>query len=60
MMTPENLNVSWVQPSQLLGNLKEYVVQYKQVGCPPGQVFHWVKVNKNQTRAFFKGTFEYL
>lgn len=60
LMNPEHLNVSWKPPSQLLDNLREYVVQYKEVGCPAGKAFDWVKVNKSQTRAFFRGTFDYL
>lgn len=59
-MNPDNLTVSWKRPSQLFDNLREYVVQYKEVGSPPGQAFDWVKVDKSQTRAFFRGTFEYL
>ncbi|XP_073351307.1 interleukin 12 receptor, beta 2a, like [Pagrus major] len=57
-MNEENLTVSWDLPSQLFDTLKEYVVQYKQAGCPLGQAFHWVKVNKSQTTAFFKGQFK--
>ncbi|XP_030262992.1 interleukin 12 receptor, beta 2a, like isoform X2 [Sparus aurata] len=57
-MNEENLTVSWNLPSQLSDTLKEYVVQYKQAGSPLGQAFDWVKVNKSQTAAFFKGQFK--
>ncbi|XP_070704071.1 interleukin 12 receptor, beta 2a, like [Pempheris klunzingeri] len=57
-ITEEYLSVSWAVPSQLSDNLKEYVVQYKQAGCPPGQGFDWVKVNKSQTTTIFKGQFK--
>ncbi|XP_029365342.1 interleukin 12 receptor, beta 2a, like isoform X2 [Echeneis naucrates] len=57
-MNEANLTVSWNQPSQHTDNLKEYVVQFKQAGCPPGKGFGWVKVLKNQTTAFLKGHFE--
>nr|XP_046270741.1 interleukin 12 receptor, beta 2a, like isoform X2 [Scatophagus argus] len=57
-MNKENLTVSWDLQSQLSDTLKEYVVQYKQAGCDPGQAFDWVKVTKNQTTAFFKGQFK--
>ncbi|XP_063759627.1 interleukin 12 receptor, beta 2a, like isoform X2 [Eleginops maclovinus] len=50
-MNAENLTVSWDSSSQLSDNLKEYVVQYKQIGSPPGQGFDWVK---SQRTAFFK------
>ncbi|XP_022071259.2 interleukin 12 receptor, beta 2a, like [Acanthochromis polyacanthus] len=56
-MNQENLTVSWDQPSPFPDNLKEYVVQYKQAGCSPGRGFDWIKVNKSQTAAFFKGQF---
>lgn len=56
-MNEENLTVSWDLHSQLSDNLKEYVVQYKQAGCPPGQGFDWIKVTTNQT-VFFKGMFD--
>ncbi|XP_036943815.1 interleukin 12 receptor, beta 2a, like [Acanthopagrus latus] len=55
-MNEENLTVSWNLPSQLSDTLRQYVVQYKQAGHPQG--FDWVKVNKSQTAAFFKGQFE--
>ncbi|XP_042360621.1 interleukin 12 receptor, beta 2a, like [Plectropomus leopardus] len=57
-MNKENLTVSWDEPSQLSDNLKEYVVQYKQAGCPPGQGFDWVKVNKNHTVGILKGQYK--
>uniref|UniRef100_UPI0037E7C83A interleukin 12 receptor, beta 2a, like n=1 Tax=Semicossyphus pulcher TaxID=241346 RepID=UPI0037E7C83A len=57
-MTEENLTVSWERPSVLSDYLKEYVVQYKQAGCPLSQGFDWVKVNKNQTTATFEGRFQ--
>ncbi len=57
-MNEENLTASWDLLSQLSDNLKEYVVQYRQAGCPPGQGFDWVKVSKNQTTGTFKGLFD--
>ncbi|XP_035471460.2 interleukin 12 receptor, beta 2a, like isoform X1 [Scophthalmus maximus] len=57
-MNEENLTVSWDLPTPLSPHLKEYVVQYKQAGCPPGQGFDWVKVTKSQTSVFFKGQFK--
>ncbi|XP_063759628.1 interleukin 12 receptor, beta 2a, like isoform X3 [Eleginops maclovinus] len=54
-MNAENLTVSWDSSSQLSDNLKEYVVQYKQIGSPPGQGFDWVK---SQRTAFFKGHYK--
>ncbi|XP_051244222.1 interleukin 12 receptor, beta 2a, like [Dicentrarchus labrax] len=54
----ENVTVSWDLPSISLKDLKEYVVEYKQAGCPPGQGFDWVKVNKSQRTAIFKGQFK--
>ncbi|XP_041813929.1 interleukin 12 receptor, beta 2a, like [Chelmon rostratus] len=57
-MNEENLTVFWDLPSRLSDNLKEYVVQYKQAGSPPGQEFDWVKVNKSNTTASFKGQFK--
>lgn len=59
-MNEENLKVSWNLPSQLSDTLKEYVVQYKQAGSPLGQAFDWVKVNKSQAAAFFKGLFDLI
>lgn len=56
-MNEEYLTVSWDRPSQFSDNLKEYVVQYKQAGCPPGKGFDWFKVNKTQTTGIFKGLF---
>ncbi|XP_056258620.1 interleukin 12 receptor, beta 2a, like [Seriola aureovittata] len=56
-MNEVNLTVSWDLPSQHTDNLKEYVVQYKQAGCPTGKGFDWIKVKKNQT-VFFKGPFK--
>ncbi|XP_029294568.1 interleukin 12 receptor, beta 2a, like isoform X2 [Cottoperca gobio] len=56
-MNEENLTVSWGLSTQLSDNLKEYVVQYKQAGGPPGQGFDWVKVKKNQTTGLFKGRY---
>ncbi|XP_074513020.1 interleukin 12 receptor, beta 2a, like isoform X2 [Sebastes fasciatus] len=58
-MSEENLTVSWDLPSQPSDNLKEYVVQYKHAGSPPGRGFHWIKVNKSQTTVFFKGQYEW-
>lgn len=57
-MIEENLTVSWNLTSQFSDNLNGSVVQYKQAGCPPGQGFDWIKVNKNQTTGFFKGLFD--
>lgn len=57
-MNEVNLTVSWNLSSWPSDNLKEYVVQYKQVGCPPGKGFAWVRVKENQTTAFFKGDFK--
>lgn len=56
-MSLEGITVSWKVPPQFSNNLKEYVVQYKQAGAPLGHTFSWVKVNKSQTAAFFKGLF---
>ncbi|XP_034046165.1 interleukin 12 receptor, beta 2a, like isoform X2 [Thalassophryne amazonica] len=56
-MNEENLNVSWNPPSEPSDNLKEYVVQYKQVGQPPPQGFDWDRVKKGQTRKVLKGRF---
>ncbi|XP_018527468.1 interleukin 12 receptor, beta 2a, like [Lates calcarifer] len=53
-MHEENLTVSW-DPTK---HSEEYVVQYKQVGCPPGQGFDWVKVPENKTTVFLKGQFK--
>lgn len=58
-MSEENLTVSWDLPSQPSDNLKEYVVQYKRAGSPPGRGFNWIKVNKSQTTVFFKGQYEW-
>ncbi|XP_070778526.1 interleukin 12 receptor, beta 2a, like [Enoplosus armatus] len=57
-MNEENLTVFWDLPSRPPDNLKEYVVQYKQAGSPPGQGFDWIKVDKNQTTGIFKGQFK--
>ncbi|XP_029912967.1 interleukin 12 receptor, beta 2a, like isoform X2 [Myripristis murdjan] len=57
-MNSESLNVSWDPPPQLADNVKEYVVQYKQAGLPPGKGFDWVRVNSSQTTATVKGQFE--
>ncbi|KAL3987216.1 myelin associated glycoprotein [Sarotherodon galilaeus] len=56
-MNKENLSVSWDPPSDV-SELKEYVVQYKQAGSPPGREFDWIRVNKSQNRTFFKGQFQ--
>uniref|UniRef100_I3J1D8 Interleukin-12 receptor subunit beta-2 n=1 Tax=Oreochromis niloticus TaxID=8128 RepID=I3J1D8_ORENI len=56
-MNKENLTVSWGPPSDV-SELKEYVVQYKQAGSPPGREFDWIRVNKSQNTAFFKGQFQ--
>lgn len=53
-MNEDNLTVSW-DTLTLSDNLKEYVVQYKQAECPPGQDFDWLKLNKSLTTGFFKG-----
>uniref|UniRef100_A0A3Q4GW48 Fibronectin type-III domain-containing protein n=1 Tax=Neolamprologus brichardi TaxID=32507 RepID=A0A3Q4GW48_NEOBR len=53
LMNKENLSVSWNPPSDV-SELKEYVVQYKQAGSPPGRQFDWIRVNKSQNRTFFK------
>ncbi|XP_041831845.1 interleukin 12 receptor, beta 2a, like [Melanotaenia boesemani] len=55
-MNEENLTVSWDPATQFSDDLKQYVVQYK--ACPPGQGFDWIKVDKSQTTAFFKGPFK--
>ena len=57
-MDAEILTASWDLPSQLSDNLREYVVQYKQAGCLPGEGFDWVKVNKSQAMGTFKGLFD--
>ena len=57
-MTEDNLTVSWDSSSQMLDNLKEYVVQYKQAGRPRGQAFDWIRVNKSHTSAFMTGLFD--
>ncbi|XP_049925815.1 interleukin 12 receptor, beta 2a, like [Epinephelus moara] len=57
-MNEDSLTVSWGLPSQLSDNLKEYVVQYNQAGCPPGRQFDWIKVNKSQTTGIFKGQYK--
>lgn len=54
-MHEENLTVSW-DPTK---HSEEYVVQYKQVGCPPGQGFDWVKVPENKTTVFLKGFYDF-
>lgn len=54
-MNEGNLTVSWGPASH---DLKEYVVQYKQAGCPPGQGFDWIRVNKSQEKALFQGQFQ--
>lgn len=56
-MSLKDITVFWKVPPQFSNNLKEYVVQYKQAGAPLGHAFSWVKVNKSQTTAFFKGLF---
>lgn len=56
-MSLNNITVSWKEPPQLSNSLKEYVVQYKQAGAPLGHAFSWLKLNKSQTTAFFKGLF---
>uniref|UniRef100_A0A3Q0RLQ6 Fibronectin type-III domain-containing protein n=1 Tax=Amphilophus citrinellus TaxID=61819 RepID=A0A3Q0RLQ6_AMPCI len=50
-MNEENLTVSWDPPSQVSDDLR-YVVQYKQAGCPPGQGFDWIRVNKSQFQKY--------
>ncbi|XP_078140932.1 interleukin 12 receptor, beta 2a, like [Centroberyx gerrardi] len=57
-MDSESLGASWDLPSQLSDDLKEYVVQYKQAGCPPVQGFDWVRVHKSQATGSLKGHFE--
>lgn len=59
-MNFKNLMVSWNVPPQLSDGLKEYVVEYKQAGSPLGQAFDWVKLNKSQTTAFFRGLFRLI
>ncbi|XP_019958364.2 granulocyte colony-stimulating factor receptor-like isoform X3 [Paralichthys olivaceus] len=56
-MNEANLTVTWDLPSKPLYKLKEYVVQYKQVGSPLGKGFDWVKVTNSQTTVFFEGQF---
>ncbi|XP_054463478.1 interleukin 12 receptor, beta 2a, like isoform X2 [Anoplopoma fimbria] len=58
VMNEENLTVSWDLPSQLSDNLKEYVVQYKEAGGPPGRGFDWIKVEKSQKTGIFKGRYK--
>ncbi|KAK5608335.1 Transportin-2 [Crenichthys baileyi] len=55
-MNEQNLTVSWNLPSKFFDSVKQYVVQYKE--CQPGDSFDWIKVDKNQTTAFFRGTFK--
>ncbi|KAM9392839.1 interleukin 12 receptor, beta 2a, like isoform 2-T2 [Pholidichthys leucotaenia] len=55
-MNGENLTVDWDDPSKFSDELKEYVVEYKEVGSPPGEGFDWAKVIN--TTAFFKGQFK--
>ncbi|XP_028268760.1 interleukin 12 receptor, beta 2a, like [Parambassis ranga] len=57
-MTEETLTVSWTLPQHLTDNVKEYVVQYKEVGSAPGRGFDWIKVNKSQKTGGFKGQFK--
>nr|XP_019958364.1 PREDICTED: interleukin-6 receptor subunit beta-like isoform X2 [Paralichthys olivaceus] len=56
-MNEANLTVTWDLTSKPLYKLKEYVVQYKQVGSPLGKGFDWVKVTNSQTTVFFEGQF---
>ncbi|XP_008415119.1 interleukin 12 receptor, beta 2a, like [Poecilia reticulata] len=55
-LNEKNLTVSWNQSSKVSDNIKQYVVQYKE--CLPGSGSDWIKVDKKQTTAFFKGTFK--
>ncbi|MEQ2180191.1 hypothetical protein GOODEAATRI_033183, partial [Goodea atripinnis] len=55
-MNEQNLTVSWNLPSKFFDSIKQYVVQYKE--CEPGNSFDWIKVDKNQTTAFFRGAFK--
>lgn len=57
-MDTENLTVSW---DHLRNNLsyKEYVVQYKQAGSPPGKGHDWARVNKSRTMEVFKGLYDF-
>ncbi|MED6233413.1 hypothetical protein ATANTOWER_011427, partial [Ataeniobius toweri] len=55
-MNEQNLTVSWNLPSKFFDSVKQYVVQYKE--CQPGNSFDWIKVDKNQTTAFFRGAFK--
>lgn len=54
-MTEETLAVSWTVPQHLIHNVKEYVVQYKELGSAPGCGFDWIKMNKSQKTGGFKG-----
>ncbi|KAM3597330.1 uncharacterized protein V6R79_003164 [Siganus canaliculatus] len=56
-MTEETMTVSW-ETTLLSDKVKEYVIQYKQAGCPLGQNFAWVKVNTSVTTTNFKGRFK--
>lgn len=55
-MNQNNLTVSWNVSSKFPDSVKQYVVQYKE--CLPGNGSDWIKVDKNQTTAFFKGVFK--
>ncbi|XP_061740993.1 interleukin 12 receptor, beta 2a, like isoform X2 [Nerophis ophidion] len=59
-MNTENLTVLWDLHSQRpdINSIKEYVVQYKQAGRRLGQGFDWMRVNKSQATATFRGHFE--
>ncbi|KAL6102798.1 uncharacterized protein ACO6RY_02336 [Pungitius sinensis] len=58
VMNEENLTVSWEPSSQGSDPQKEHVVEYKQAGCPPGQGFDWIKVNKGLRTGIFEGPFK--
>ncbi|XP_068434780.1 interleukin 12 receptor, beta 2a, like isoform X1 [Clinocottus analis] len=59
VMNEEKLTVSWDLPSPLSDRLKEYVVQYKQAGSPPGQGFDWIRVKKSATTGIFDGPYRF-
>ncbi|KAM4717096.1 interleukin 12 receptor, beta 2a, like isoform 2-T2 [Anableps anableps] len=55
-MNEKNLTVSWNLPFKFSDSVKQYVVQYKEY--LPGNRSDWIKVDKNQTTAFFEGAFK--
>lgn len=54
-MNAENLTVSWKRSSELPDNLKAYVVQCKEIGSPPDQIFDWARLKRSQTSTLFRG-----